>query len=142
MSFTLSNALRSALANATDDHINAGSGAGKVRVYSGSRPAGPDTAVTSQTLLLEFTLADPAFGAASNGVITLDADPDLSTTGLAAGTATWARFLDSDNVAAIDCKVSTSGGGGDLILSTAAVSVGLTVTITDGTVTMPAGTAD
>lgn len=142
MSLTLSNALRSDMADAVTDAIDAGTGAGALQVYSGSRPAGPDTAVTSQTLLLEFTLADPSFGGAANGVITLDNSPALTAEGVAAGTATWFRLLDSDDTAVVDGKVSASGGGGDLILSTTTVSVGLDVEVSSGTITMPAGTAD
>lgn len=142
MSLTLSNALRSAQANQVTAAADAGSGPGKIRIYTASRPAGPDTAVGAQTLLAEFTLADPSFASAVNGVITLDATPVLATTGLAAGTAAWFRLLDSTNTAVIDGKVSTSGGGGDLILNTTTVSVGLDLEITSGTITVPAGTAD
>jgi hypothetical protein len=137
MTLTLANAVRSLGANAMLDSVDAGTGPGKIRVYSGSRPAGPDTAVGAQVLLAEFTLADPAWAAAVNGTKDLDADPDLSTTGLAAGTAAWCRFLDSDNVAKYDGSVGTSGA--DLNLNTTTISVGLTVTITSGTGTMPAG---
>lgn len=142
MSWTLSKATRSAMMNAFAGQVDAGSGAAKIRVYDGVRPADPDTAVTDQTLLLEFTLADPSFGSASDGVITLDADPDLHATGLANGTATWARVVDSDSNPVADCKVSAAGGGGDLIMSTTTVTVGLDVAITSGSLTMPAGSAD
>lgn len=142
MSWTLSNAVRSAMADAFKAKIDAGSGPGKLLVYSEPRPAGPDTAVTTQTKLLEFTLADPSFSSASDGVITLDADPDLEATGLANGTATWARIVDGDGNAIADCKVTVTGGGGDLILSTTSITIGLEVSITSGTVTMPPGSAD
>lgn len=142
MSLTLSNATRSAACDAVVDRADAGAGAGKLRIYSGTRPAGPDTAVTSQTLLGEFTLNDPAFGSASNGVAALSVSPALSATGLAAGTATWARVVDSNGTAVLDCKVSVSGGGGDLVLNTTTISVGLSLSLASGSVTMPAGTAD
>lgn len=141
MSLTLSDAVRSAAASAIVALADAGAAAGKLRIYSGTRPAGPGTAITTQTLLAEFALADPAFTEA-NGVATLDATPALATTGLAAGTATWARILDSNNVARIDGKVTATGGGGDFIISTTTVSVGLPLTVSAGTLTMPAGTAD
>lgn len=137
MTLTLANAVRSLAANAALDSVDAGAGAGKIRIYDGARPAGPDTAITTQVMLAEFTLADPAWAAAVNGTKDLDADPDLSTTGAAAGTAAWFRALDSDNVAKYDGSVGTSGA--DLNLNTTTISVGLTVTITSGTGTMPAG---
>ena len=141
MSLTLSNAARSAAADAVGNLIDVGT-VGKIRVYTTARAAGPDTAIGAQTLLVEFAVADPAFGAASSGVKTLDATPVLTGTGVAAGTATWFRVLDSANTAIIDGKVSASGGGGDMIISTTTVSIGLAVEITAGSLTMPAGTAD
>jgi len=132
---TLSNAARSAAVDASVDRLNNGSGAGKIRIYSGTKPAGPDTAITSQTLLAEFTLSDPVAAAASNGVKTLSGTPK-TTTGLAAGTAAWFRAVDSNNVAEIDGTVGTSGA--DLILNTLTVSVGLNLELTSGSFTQPA----
>ncbi|MEV0584091.1 hypothetical protein [Nonomuraea sp. NPDC050310] len=134
MTLRISNAVRSALANQVTTAIDAGAGAGKLRIYTTAQPAGPDTAVGAQTLLAEFTLADPSFGAASNGVITLAGTP-RSTTGLAAGTAAWFRVLDSNNVAVADGAVGTSGA--ELNLNTLTISVGVNVEITSGTITMP-----
>lgn len=135
MTLTLSNANRSAAANAVGDSVDAGSGPGKIRVYSGSKPAGPDTAISGQTLLAEFACNDPAWGAGANGVKTLNGTPK-STTGVAAGTAAWFRALDSNNVACYDGSVGTSGA--EMNLNTLTISVGLTVEITSGTMTMPA----
>lgn len=135
MTLRVSNAARSSLADALRLLVDAGDGAGKIRVYSGSQPAGPDTAVAGQTLLAEFTLADPSFGAASNGVVTLASTP-RTTTGVAAGTASWFRMLDSDNVAIADGAVATSDA--ELNLNTTTVSVGVNLEITGGTITMPA----
>lgn len=135
MALRVSNAARSALADALRALVDAGAGAGKVRIYTASQPTGPDTAITSQTLLAEVTLADPSFGAASNGVVTLLGVP-RTTTGLAAGTAAWFRMLDSNNVAIVDGAVGTSGA--ELNLNTLTISVGVSVEITTGTITMPA----
>ena len=133
---TLSTARRNGAIDSVVDALDAGTGPGKIRLYSGSKPAGPDTAITSQVLLAEFTLNDPAFGNGSNGVATLDIDPVITTSGLAAGTAAWFRALDSDNVANVDGTAGTSAT--DLILNTTTVSVGLTLTLTSGTLTQPA----
>lgn len=141
MALTLSNAARSAMMDALTALADAGEDPGLLRIYSGTRPAGPDTAVTDQDLLAEFDLADPAFGSASNGVATLDADPDLETTGLGAGTATWWRLLDSEEHAIADGSITATGGGGDITLNTTTISVGVNVVVTTGTLTMPAGSA-
>ena len=41
---TLSNAARNSAIAAITGRIDNGSGAGKIRIYSGSKPAGPDSA--------------------------------------------------------------------------------------------------
>jgi len=135
---TLSNARRNAAAAGHTDALDSGSGPGLIRIYSGSKPAGPDTAISGQTLLAEFTLADPAFTAGATGVRTLDATPVLATDGLAAGTAAWYRALSSDGVAHFDGTVSDEAGAGELKLNTTTISVGLDLQITAGSLTQPA----
>jgi len=138
----ISTAARSAACDAVVDLVDGGSGAGVIRVYSGTQPAGPSTS-PSGTLLAEFTLSDPAFGAASSGVATLDVTPALTDTGITDGTAGWFRLLDSTEAAGtglgvLDGSVTATGGGGQLELNTVAISTGVNVEITSGTVTMPA----
>lgn len=137
MGLTLSNAARSAAADALTGQI----GAGTLALYSGSRPAGPGTAVTTQTKLAEFPLDDPPFSPAVDGVLTLDVDPALSTAGLAAGTASWFRFADGSDAGVVDGSVTATGDGGDITINSVTVSVGVAVEVTAGTITMPAGTA-
>lgn len=140
MTVTLSNAARNASLAAITGLIDAGT-AGSLLIYDGTRPAGPGTAVSTQSLLAEFTLSDPSF-ANVNGVGTLDVSPALTDTGLDDGTATWCRFTDSSDVAVMDGKITATGGGGDIELNSTTVSTGVDVEITGGTLTMPAGTAD
>lgn len=137
MALGLSTSARNAACDAIVDLLDAGAGAGTIQIRSGTRPANPNTTATG-TLLATVTLIDPAFGAASTGVATLT-DP-ASVTGVAAGTASWFRALDSNSNAVMDGDVTATGGGGDLQLNTTTISVGLTVDITGGTVTMPIGT--
>jgi hypothetical protein len=113
--------------------LDAGPAAGTIQIRSGTRPAANDAA--TGTLLATVTLADPAFGAPVNGVATLT-DP-APVTAAAAGTATWFRALDSTGATVMDGLVTATGGGGDLTLATTALTVGLSVDITGGTVTMP-----
>lgn len=127
--------------NAVVDRLDAGAGAGLLRIYDGTQPAGgPDEAVGTQTLLAELTLSDPAFGAAADaapgGQATANAisdDPSANAT----GTASWFRAVDSVGVAVIDGDVSATGGGGDLELNSTSISAGATVSVTSWTVTMP-----
>lgn len=139
MTLTLATSARNAMCDALVDLLDAGSGAGTIQIRSGTRPADPNTTATG-TLLATVTLIDPAFGAASTGAATLS-DP-VAVTAVATGTATWFRALDSTGAAVMDGRVTATGGGGDLTLSTTSITSGLSVDITGGTVTMPVGTAD
>ena len=143
MTIEINTAARNAACDAVVDLVDGGAGAGVLRIYSGSRPASPATA-PSGTLLAEFTLSDPAFGAAASGVATLDVTPALTDTALATASAGWCRFLDSTEAAGtglgvIDGDVTASGGGGDLILNTVSVVSGSDVEVLSFTITMPAG---
>lgn len=137
MTIRLPVASRNAAADAIAARTDAGAGSGLVRVYTGSQPASADLAATG-TLLATFTTNDPAFAAAGSGTATLDVTPALSAVGVAAGDAGWFRIVDSTGATVIDGSVTASGGGGDLIMSTITVSIGLTLQLTAGTITMPA----
>jgi hypothetical protein len=137
MATRLATATRNAACDGVVDLLDAGSGAGTLKLYTGSQPASAGDA-PSGTLLATITLSDPAFGAAASGVATLAGTP-LSGTGVAAGTAGWARLADSAGNTVFDGAVTATGGGGQVELATTTISVGVTVQITSGTVTMPAG---
>lgn len=137
MTFRIAVAGRNAGLDAALDRANAGAAAGTIKVYSGAQPATADDAEAGD-LLATFTLADPAFAAATGGVKDLDADPDLSTAAVAAGNAGWARIEDSDGVNVADGSVTATGGGGDFIINAVAITLGQTVTLTLGSVTDPA----
>jgi hypothetical protein len=132
----LSTTARNAAADAVVDLLDAGAAAGKIEIRSGSMPATPQTAA-SGTLLATVTLIDPAAGSAATGVATIT-DP-VSVTGVAAGTAGWARFMDSNNAAVMDTDVTATGGGGGIELSTTTISVGVAVDLASITYTQPQG---
>lgn len=98
--------------------IDAGAGAGTVKVYSGTVPANVGTAITDQTLLATLTLSDPG-GSVSNGVLTFSAITEDSS-GDANGTPTFARLADSNgnNVA----QVTAGVGSGELNFGAAIVA--------------------
>jgi hypothetical protein len=142
MTLRISTASRNAAVSAIAALVDGGSGAGVIRVYTGSQPATPATSPTG-TLLLEFTCSDPAFGSPATGVVTLDITPAVTDDGITDGTAGWFRICDSTEAAGtglgiVDGSVTATGGGGDLTLSTTSITTGLTVTITSLTLTMPA----
>lgn len=102
---------------------------GTIALYSGAQPATTDTAITSQTKLVQLTFGSPAYGTVSNGAAL--ANPIAPATGLANGTATWARYLTSGGLAVADGSVGTSGC--DVNLDSTTIQAGALVTITGGT---------
>jgi hypothetical protein len=122
---------RSSMMAALGACFDEGSGAAKLRIYSGTQPANADTAA-SGTLLLEFVLQDPAF-TESGGVLTLDVTPAITDDALATATAGWGRCLDSDDEAVLDGAV-----GSEITLSDTTLETGQTVTIVSATLTLPA----
>lgn len=138
MAISISTAARDAAVSAVAALVDADVGAGTMQIRTGAKPAAVSDPATG-TLLATVTLADPAFTGPATGVMTLDTTPVLSTTGVAAGTAGWFRMFDNSGDAILDGTVTVTAGGGDLEMNTTSISIGLTVEITAGTLTMPAG---
>ena len=103
--FDISNAAASAAADAVTALVNGGT----LRIYSGTKPAGPDTGLSGNTVLAELTFGNPAFGSASNGVATansITADSSANAT----GTASFFRaFASNGTTAVFDGEVGTGG---------------------------------
>lgn len=120
-----------ALRNARLDAITTFAGAsGKLRIYSGSRPA---TGGAITTLLAELTCNATFAPAASGGVLTLNAITQDSSAD-STGTATWARIFKSDGTTIVlDCSVGTSAA--DIILNTTSIVTAAAVACTSATVT-------
>jgi hypothetical protein len=118
------------LRNARADAITTFAGnSGKLRIYSGTRPA---TGGTATTLLAELTCNATFAPSASGGVLTLNSI--TSATASATGTASWARLLKSDGTTIVlDCSVGTSGA--DINLNTTAIVSGATVSVTSAVLT-------
>lgn len=134
MATRIATATQNAMVLAAAARVDAGPGAGTVDVRTGGQPATANDPATG-TLLATFTLADPSYTGPVAGVMTLDATPVISTTGLAAGTAGWFRMFDSTGATVLDGLVGTVGQ--QLNLNTTTISIGLTVEITSGTLTQP-----
>jgi len=128
----LSTVARNALANALKTSIDAGAGAGTIKIYSGSQPTTPQDAPTG-TLLVTLNFSDPSFGAAATGVITAAAIAQVNA--VATNTAGYARIADSDGNAIMDVDVGTSGA--TINLNTTSIVSGGPVSITSATITMP-----
>jgi hypothetical protein len=117
--------------NARADAITTFAGnSGKLRIYSGTRPA---TGGTATTLLAELTCNATFAPSASGGVLTLNAITQDSSAD-ATGTATWARLLKSDGTTIVlDCSVGTSGA--DINLNTTSIVTGAAVSVTSAVLT-------
>lgn len=106
--------------------------AGKLEIYAGTDTAGTDNA--EGTLLAVFTLGTPFAPAPVNGV----QSPNLpaATTGVANGTAGWARVTKADGTTAVmDLTVGLSGSGAQIILNTLTISTGVALSVTSWTIT-------
>lgn len=123
---TLSAASANDTLTGINTRLNAGSGPAKGKIYTGVMPASPDVAVTSQVRLAVLTCSDPA-AVVSGRTMTFNAitQDDLAD---ATGTATWARFEDSDGTAVFDIDITTIGGGGAGQMPTTSIYAGTPVT--------------
>lgn len=129
----VNNSLANSYATDTLAAMDAGTGPSQIKFYTASQPAGPNTAITSQTLLGTLTCSDPS-GSVSGRVLTLGTVTEDSSAD-ATGTCTWARHLDSDGNAVADYSVTATGGGGDIELNTVNIVAGGPIQITGGTIT-------
>lgn len=131
----ITNALRSLMALAIDQEFDNG----YLRIYDGSRPSGPSTAVSGQTLLAELRFAATAVASEADGVLTfaaLTADASANAT----GTATWCRALKADGTTALaDGTVATSDA--NLVLNTVSIVSGANVSVSSCSFTVAASSA-
>lgn len=130
MAVRLSASLANTLADAVDTALG---NAGTVKIYTGTQPVTADTAA-SGTLLATFTLGSPGFDSAASGTIDL-LDVPLTVAAVATGTAGWFRMATSGGSTILDGSVGTSGN--QINLNTTAVTSGVNVTITSGSITFP-----
>jgi len=99
--------------------IDAGSGAGKLKIYTGTSP-GVNSAATG-TLLVTLTFSDPS-GTVSNGVLTFSAV--TAGTAVADGTAGYARATTSADAAVADFTVGPTSSGKEIILNNVNIVTG------------------
>jgi hypothetical protein len=134
-SFKISTAARDAACNAIVDLVDAGSGAGTIKVYTGAAPTNPGDAA-SGTLLGTLTCSDPAFGASSTGTATASAITS-DTSADNSGTAGYFRILDSDATVVMQGTAGLTGDTPNLVFDNATIVAGGTIAITALTVTVP-----
>lgn len=109
--------------------VYAGSGC-KINLYSGTQPANANTAISTQTLLVQLVISG-GFGTDSNGTLTFSTVSN--GTAVATGTASFFRIFKSDGTTVVmDGSVGTSSA--DLVLNTTSIATNDTVAITSGTI--------
>lgn len=119
----LADARRDARANLTLSWLEGGA----LRVYSAPVPETPDTAIDTQTLLVEFPLPDP-FGTVEDGVLTAET---IAPAMIAAeGTAAWARAVDAAGEIVADFSVGLTDSGEAVEIDNLSLVSGAIVTVT------------
>lgn len=125
-----------ALRNAQQNAITTTMGANaKILLYSGTKPASPDVAVSNQVLLATINCSATFAPAAAGGVLTLNPLADGTGTP-AAGTgtnATWFRVVTSANAPHIDGTVGITGC--DMNLNNTSIATGQTISVASMTLT-------
>lgn len=123
--------LADAIVNGQADYLSDQLDNGYLRIYSGTKPATADTALSGNTLLAELRFNGIAAPAASGGVLTFNAISS-DTSADATGTATFFRCFKSDGTTVVmDGTVGTSDA--NLVLSTTSITAGQTVAVTSFT---------
>lgn len=109
---------------------------GLIKFYDGTQPAGPATAVTTQTLLATCTFGATPFGAATTASPAVaTANAITSGTAVATSTATWARLTTSGGTGVFDMTVGASGT--DIVLTPPAITSGQSVAVSSLTLSHP-----
>jgi hypothetical protein len=93
---------------------------GELRLYAGSMPVNGE-AVTDQTLLAAWPLADPA-GTVADGVFELTLPETVMAAG--SGSATWCRFVDSADGWVMDLDAGGAGSGKAVTVSPVEIYAG------------------
>lgn len=122
-------ALRNNMLDEITALIDAGAGAGLIRIYDGTQPA---TGGTATTLGAELTASGTSSPAAASGVLTFSAITDDSSAN-ASITLTWYRVVDSTGTFVYDGTAGTSGT--DLIMDSASITAGQVISISAMTIT-------
>lgn len=126
--------IRSSVAQALLDAIDSASGPCHLKFYTAAQPAGPATAVTTQTLLGTLTCSDPAgtiaAGVLTFGVISEDSSADAN------GTVTWARLLNGAGTAVADFDVSDELGTGVIKMNRTDITAGGPIQVTSFAITI------
>lgn len=134
MTVGISTAVKNSALSGIRTLIDAGSGAGKIKIYTTPRPA-TGVAITTQTLLAELTMQDPSFAEPASAVMTMNV-PVSDSSANATGTAVWARITDSNDNFVMDIDVGDLSSGAELKLPSTSISLGGAVNVISGSISI------
>lgn len=124
------------LRNAMVDAITTAIGSsGLLKIYSGTQPTTPGTALGSQVLLATLPLSATAAPAASSGVLTFNAVTTANAGNT--GTAAWCSLQTSGGTRKYEFTIGTSGA--DITINTTNIVQNGPVACTSLTITAPGG---
>jgi hypothetical protein len=126
--------LSTAAVNQEADSLSDRLDGGVLWLYDSIKPATADTAIATQTCLATLALNATFSGAAVSGVLTANAITADSSAN-ATGTATWFRMATASGVLIADGTAGTAST--DLVLNTASIVSGASVSITSFIFTIP-----
>ena len=129
MALYFSNTTANAMLDVIATRVDAGSGPGKINVYSGTMPINAETALSGNTLLAELICSDPSAAPATGRTLTLNPITQDSSAN-ASGIASFFRLVDSTGAVVIQGDVTVSGGGGALEMNTTNIVAGGPIQIT------------
>ena len=105
---------------------------GLLRIYSGTQPTNPDTALSGNTKLAELALSSTFAAGSSSGVLTANTITS-ETSADNTGTATFFSLTTSGGTRIVDGSVGTSGA--DMTLNTTSIVAGAAVSCSSLTIT-------
>jgi hypothetical protein len=117
--------VRTALADFVVDQLDVNTPPGKIVLQTGAGAA-----------VATLTLANPAFGAASNGIA--NANAIVADTNAVGGTIAKAELRQGAGTPIVLCSVTATGGGGDIQLNSVVISAGQQVSLTSLSYAAPA----
>jgi hypothetical protein len=126
--------IATAARNAMLDVLTAQIGSsGKLKIYDGTQPTNPQTAISGPVLLATLSLSATAAPGASGGVLTFNAITQANAA--QTGTATWYSVTKADDTRIIEGSVGASNS--DLNLNTASIVSGGPVSVSSFAYTGP-----
>ncbi len=119
---TPSIALKQAMAAAWLAALDSAAGQASVELYTGTKPSGPDTVITTQTLLGTGTCSTTTGVVNTAGSnVSLVFNAITGNNAVNSGTAAWARIKNDSGTAVFDVDAGTTGGSAFLQMNTTAI---------------------